>query len=141
MERAGASTLGRVIACALLVIGIAVMHHVVVTGCSTLTSSAGQGHAAQGHAAQDHVSHAPASLDASSADAAVADGLGEVPPAQSPAAAICLAIVLGGWLMVPLVRAWRIRRDTEQTSHTRDRAIVDIPARPPDLVLLSVSRT
>ena len=136
MERAGASTLGRVISCALLIIGIAVMHHVVVTGCSTLAGSAGQGHAAQGHA-----SHAPASIDAPSADAAVADGLGEVPPAQSPAAAICLAIILGGWLMVPLVRAWRIRRDTEQTAHPRDRAIVDIPARPPDLVLLSVSRT
>ena len=136
MERSGASTLGRVISCALLIIGIAVMHHVVVTGCSTLVGSAGPSHAVQGHA-----SHAPASIDASSADAAVADGLGEVPPAQSPAAAICLAIILGGWLMVPLARAWRIRRDTEPTEHPRDRAIVDVPARPPDLVLLSVSRT
>lgn len=107
------------------------MHHVVVTGCSTLTSSAGHGHA----------SHVPASTDASSADAAVADGLGEVPPAQSPAAAICLAIVLGGWLMVPLVRAWRTRYDSEPAQHPRDRAVVNVPARPPDLVLLSVSRT
>jgi len=131
VERAGGSTLGRVVACALLIIGIAVMHHVVVTGCSTMPSSAGHGHA----------SHVPASTDASSADAAVANGLGEVPPAQSPAATICLAIILGGWLMVPMVRAWRIRRDAEPTEHPRDRAAVDIPARPPDLVLLSVSRT
>ena len=131
MERAGGSTLGRIVACALLVVGIAVMHHVVVTGCSTLTSSAGHGHA----------SHVPVSTDASSADAAVADGLGEVPPAQSPAAAICLAIILGGWLMVPLVRAWRTRRDSEPAKHPRDRAVVNVPARPPDLVLLSVSRT
>lgn len=128
MERHGASTLGRVISCALLVVGIAVMHHVVVTGCSTVAGDSSHGHSA----------HMP---DQSTAAMPSEDGLGEVPPADAPAAAICLAVMLGGWVLVPLVRAWRVRRDAEPSALALDPAVVDVPPHPPDLVLLSVSRT
>ncbi len=118
--------LGRVFACALLVIGVAVMHHLVVTGCASAASD-------QGHA---HAAHLP-----ESSPAATVDGAGEAPSEDAPAAAVCLAVMLGGWLIAPLVRAWRMRRETDPFSSNDDRAIVDVPARPPDLASLSVSRT
>ena len=126
MERAGASTLGRVLACALLVIGIAVMHHLVVTGCSTATS---------GHE-QAHSAHLP-----DSSPAVTVDGLGEAPVDDAPAAALCLAVILAGWLVTPFVRVWRVCRETDIGERASARAVVGVPAWPPDLVFLSVSRT
>lgn len=138
VERAEGSTLGRVIACALLVLGIAAMHHVVVTGCAAFVS-------AQGHAHSVHVPDPSADAPADAIVDPVAgqhvDGLGDAPQGEMPAAAICLAILLGGWLLTPLIRAWRMRRGVEPFGRTHDRPVVDVPARPPDLVSLSISRT
>lgn len=120
------SALGRVIACALLVTGIAVMHHLVVTGCSTAIS---------GHE-QAHDVHLP-----ESSPAAPVDGVGEAPTDDAPAAALCLAVILGGWLITPFMRAWRVRRETAAHEGAACRDVVGVLARPPDLASLSVSRT
>lgn len=118
--------LGRLVGSVLLVLGIALMHHVVVTTCSSAIG--GQAH---GHAVQMDSTTAPA-LDGISQGAL---------PEPAPAAALCLAVMLVGWFLAPVVREWRRRRDADASEPTRRARVSGAPPHPPDLAVLSVCRT
>lgn len=118
--------LGRMVGSIILVLGIVLMHHVVFTTCGSAMS--GQAH---GHAIQMEPMAAP-DVDASSTGA---------PLESAPAAALCLAVVLGGWLLAPIVRAWRIRSERAGSRQAMGSEHAQAPPRPLDRTLLSVCRT
>lgn len=124
--------LARLSVVALLTVGLVGMHHLVVAACHHLGVSAAHGIESVGH------DHAAAPLVPSP----------EVPADEPPlggglasAAATCLAVLL---MVVSLVlpsllgraRRWHYRREGHRLSRLTPR-ICD----PPDLVMLSVSRT
>lgn len=130
------SALGRVIAAVLLVVGIAAMHHLVVTGCAASPAGHEGIHASHDESVTGLDPAPPAFADAQ--EVAVPSGASE--PSEGHGAAACLAVLLTLWVMAPLVRYLRRRRVTHMSGlHRCDAAPAQV--RPPDLHSLSVSRT
>ncbi len=126
MRSAQRPGLGHLIASALMVLGIALMHHVVVTGCSALGASPDHSHAA---------------AEVADMTASPATDAGSAGSSGAPSAALCLAVLLGAWLAAPIVRAWRARRSDTIHERTEASRVVGVLAHPPDLAELSVRRT
>ena len=132
------SLVPRLVVVALLALGLVGMHHLVVVACHHGASQAGHAtmlptEAAGGHAQHDAGPTAPMQAPRE-APAPAPDGL-------VGAAAMCLAVllmVIG--LMVPRIVS-RLRRVTLPDIRPRATSIVTRVFDPPDLSLLSVSRT
>lgn len=135
MRSAQRPGLGRLLASAMVVLGIALMHHIVITGCSTLSPSVDHAHAP---VAMEDVS-TPAATPTTASTTPV-EGIEALEPPGGSAAAVCLAILLGAWLAAPIVRAWRARRGSTVAELTQTSPVGGVLPRPPDLAELSVRR-
>lgn len=130
-------SIGHLIGSVLLLIGMAAMHHLVVSGCgSVVVDQAAVGTSVHvieqpGPDAGDH-SHGKHDADETS---------GTGTPVDHSGAALCLAVVVSVWLLTPLLRFRRVRRDVVTELRPPSDVSWDDPPRPPDLSLLSVSRT
>jgi len=128
----GGRLLARAALVGALVLGVVGMHHLVIAACHHLgvssTSSAMVMDHHAGHSVPTEVPAAPAP-----ADPAPAGALG--------AAAMCLAVLL---LVVLILapRAWaHLRRSESRPAFVHIQALLREIARPPDLLVLSISRT
>lgn len=134
----GRSLLARVAIIGALVIGLVGMHHLVIAACH--------------HAGFIDEGTAVAAIPAHGADAVHGHEHGPIPaqPAdQGPApaggamgaAAMCLAVLLL-FVVVLGPRAWAyLRRLTDRPRYRSFGGVLSVLARPPDLAILSVSRT
>lgn len=157
----------RALVVALLVVGLVAMHHLVTTGCAIALGghTAHTSHASQTATTSSAVDHAAHAVDSAAHGSSAGVSVSDVPPgavAQSDThiepgvapvesghgdttggalAAICLAIVML-LLVVRRPNAFRISRP-----HSLRAAVLSppmahaLPAHPPDLAALSISRT
>lgn len=127
----------RMVVVALLALGIVGMHHLVVAACHHAAGHSGHVStvataAAHEHAAADSVPVAPLP---------VPQDLPEAPGGLVGAAATCLAVLLMIVLLVlPHVLA-RVRRWWQMSARQPPTRVASAIIKPPDLTLLSVSRT
>lgn len=133
-------SIGHLIGSVLLLVGMASMHHLVVSGC---------GAAVVDHASLAHASHATADVvehphlevsDTSHGTHGEGETSGTGSPVDHSGAALCLAVIVGAWLLTPLLRFRRVARVTPSALH-ESTAVGALQPRPPDLHLLSVCRT
>lgn len=141
-DNRGVSTTGsvapRLLVVAVLALGLVGMHHLVVAACHHAAGHSGQVSAltvpsSHDHAATSTVPVAPlqAPLDAP-----------EAPGGLTGAAATCLAVLLMIMVLVlPHLLARMRRRWSVMRSRLRMARVTSAVLRPPDLALLSVSRT
>lgn len=133
-------SISHLIGSVLLLLGMAAMHHLVTTGCVAVMVD----HASLGSDvhATDHVVDEPASgVPGEVHDVLGANEMSDTgAPVDHAGAALCLAVIVGAWLLTPLLRYRRVPR--AMPSLLREPAtMVAVPPRPPDLSLLSVRRT
>lgn len=120
----------------LLLLGIAAMHHLVVSGCVTAVV-----HQAAVHAGGHGWDAGPiAAKDEPRQESAPGGPSGTGAPVDHSGAALCLAVLVSAWLLTPLLRYRRALRGAESVLRAPP-PVVAAPPRPPDLVVLSVSRT
>lgn len=118
------SMLGRLLAVLVLVVGIIGMHHVVATGCAFVTGSHSSTH---GQELVSSNSLAEAVTDVASAEPVDVAGT------------VCVAIIVLWILAAPLRRRlFAVRDSVGEAAPAESFAPL---ARPPDLHLLSISRT
>lgn len=125
--------MGRIIASLMIVIGIATMHHLVVSGCSALADGPSTPHGVA-EAANDDAGAYGESGGGSHHDSSSPSGdvdLGDV----------CAGLITALWLLIPLVRSWWIRRHDIAGGFPRLTDTRESAFRPPDRDLLSISRT
>lgn len=135
-DRTPAPRVVRLLATLVLVVGVAAMHHLVASGCTSMQPAHSPDHAvAHTIEVSPVVVVASSGSDASSRDAAT----GAVSVEHS-GDAVCLAVIVLLWSVAPLLRWWRGRGEDQLHSHARGTAILLVD-RPPDLIQLSVSRT
>ena len=133
---------------ALVAMGLVGMHHLVVAACHHGASHASPAAVLSMGSVVDHGGHLPADAANAHADAAGSvpaeeptDGSDGPPGGLVSAAATCLAILLMVvGLVLPQVAA-RLRRWRETIARPHLADVTSLALRPPDLTLLSVSRT
>lgn len=118
------SMLGRLLAVLVLVVGIIGMHHVVATGCAMVTGSHSSTHGQE--------------LVSSNFIAETVTDVASAAPVDI-AGAVCVAIIVFWILAAPLRRRlFAVRDSVGEAAPAESFAPL---ARPPDLHLLSISRT
>lgn len=118
------SMFGRLLAVLVLVVGIIGMHHVVATGCAMVTGSHSLTHGQE--------------LDSSSFTAETETDVASAAPVDL-AGTVCVAIIVLWILAAPLRRRLYAARDSVGEAAPAE-SFAPL-ARPPDLHLLSISRT
>lgn len=132
--------MGRLIGSVLLLLGMAAMHHLAVSGCgSVMVDHASPGVAA--HAAVHLIEHPDSGVAGETQDPRD-DGetSGTGTPVDHSGAALCLAVIVSAWLLTPLLRFRRVPSALSSPLR-KPPTMVAVLSRPPDLSLLSVSRT
>ena len=134
------SLASRLVVVALVAVGLVGMHHLVVAACHHGASHGDHAAVLSMDSVVDHGSHGPAGPAPVPAEAP-SDGSDGAPGGLVGVAATCLAIllmVIG--LVLPHVLA-RVRRSQAMRLFVAAPPMADRTPKPPDLTLLSVSRT
>lgn len=133
-------SIGHLIGSVLLLLGMAAMHHLVVSGCGAAVVEhvpVAAGVPATGHVIE-HSGPEASEPSRGTHEADKPSGTGS--PVDHSGAALCLAVVVSAWLLTPLLRFRRVARVTPSFLQAPT-AVAAVPPRPPDLNLLSVCRT
>lgn len=133
-------SIGHLIGSVLLLLGMAAMHHLVVSGCGAAVVDHAPLSAAEhatGHVMEHTGPEAPVPSHGTH-EAGETSGTGS--PVDHSGAVLCLAVVVSAWLLTPLLRFRRVARVTPSFLQ-EPTPVAAVPPRPPDLNLLSVCRT
>lgn len=137
----GGSTALRLSAIIFVIVGLIGMHQLVNLVCSAMSTEQGSTHSQSSGASQAHGTHETHSLNPSALESSI-DPMWESDSRtqQSDLGMACVAILIIFVVAIPLFRMIAIRRRVISVYHSPP-AVFPRAADPPDLKLLSISRT